>query len=841
MFQKCVPRIKRFLERKFELDIREQDSIFTEKEAEVAELENEKERVQARYNLLRCFIDKISHRCESLADEAQRDYISRSFLREERKLLDDLLEEAEERDYHTFANRLQTGLARIIDYLELSSATKVQQKSLDEPTNGYRSRFGSDKVPITVRVNQLCENIHEYIEEISPKDLVGTDSVRSHLDHVLCRLNVIKEEMYYIRRVFISTHKKNEELKDETLSLIKNYQEIQRLERDLAEKRRHVSELRQQGTMMRKKSKKHERQLEQIKKGIDDQKELITKVERAMTRQVASADERVRFILQILPDEDGMSDMPFDRSTPFSQTSPNMDTSTWEGLDSEETFLTSRAPTRNAATPRPMVQESSASRVNTSTNRQRKPSDPPAANIMRQATSSTSQNVPQAIVTFPAPKPSGQATTTPRKRSDSNTEISRPRNAPLDRRTSLPAASAGALCDLRELTTPPIEPAKQPNDSKPNNTKPNMSEPKENKVPKMANGPRDSSTPRTPRTSQRFPKNINSPSRIPRSSSEGQGQRKVNGGATNNGATEPAKPPSVLKMSSKNGYHQDKPPNTKNGYQQEKSHNTKNGYHQDKPNGTKNGYHQDKAHRTNGGKSNTARPPGNGSSKASVSSSHKDQSVDGEPADIDALHIFMDSVNGTAETCSDKSDNGSDARVRLKVVVNGKGDDTHSSKSGKHDSKHSNKSAGQSNDSHKSSSRSLKQNGSKSPSRHQTPLGPIRNGRGSPEEIAKRPDSLDFRKCLDSRESSVVRGVTTPRNDQLPSSSAGSLRGGLDLTSEDSPLSTIKFVKPPVQASINGSAGPPRTARLTSMPGDSDRPSAPRKQVLTAKKVKLGW
>lgn len=54
-----------------------------------------------------------------------------------------------------------------------------------------------------------------------------------------------------------------------------------------------ISELRQQGNMMRKKSKKHQRQLDQIKKSIDDQKAMMSKAEDQMKRTVASADERV--------------------------------------------------------------------------------------------------------------------------------------------------------------------------------------------------------------------------------------------------------------------------------------------------------------------------------------------------------------------------------------------------------------------------------------------------------------------------------------------------------------------------------------------------------------------
>ncbi len=41
------------------------------------------------------------------------------------------------------------------------------------------------------------------------------------------------------------------------------------------EKRKHMNELRQHGQSVRKKSKKHQRQLEQIRESVDEQKEQV--------------------------------------------------------------------------------------------------------------------------------------------------------------------------------------------------------------------------------------------------------------------------------------------------------------------------------------------------------------------------------------------------------------------------------------------------------------------------------------------------------------------------------------------------------------------------------------
>lgn len=88
--------------------------------------------------------------------------------------------------------------------MDISSSTKVENKGTDEPACGYRTRFGTDKIPVTVRVQNLSELIHAFIETISSESLVSSATVRHNLDTVLSKLNIIKDDMYYVRRVFVS-------------------------------------------------------------------------------------------------------------------------------------------------------------------------------------------------------------------------------------------------------------------------------------------------------------------------------------------------------------------------------------------------------------------------------------------------------------------------------------------------------------------------------------------------------------------------------------------------------------------------------------------------------------
>ncbi len=68
IFQKIIPRIKHFLERKFDLDIREQDGVFNEKEMELAEMEEEKNKTDARFKVnLQCRNQRSEkHECSYL-------------------------------------------------------------------------------------------------------------------------------------------------------------------------------------------------------------------------------------------------------------------------------------------------------------------------------------------------------------------------------------------------------------------------------------------------------------------------------------------------------------------------------------------------------------------------------------------------------------------------------------------------------------------------------------------------------------------------------------------------------------------------------------------------------
>ncbi len=228
MFKKSIPRIQRFLERKFDLDLKEQDNVFQEKEVELTELEEKSKRIESKYITLRNFLKKVTERTEALAAEVSRDYISRSFLREEKKITQDLHLSAKGTDFYDIGKRVQCSLITIVEYLQATTALKLKQRKSAKGERGDDSTtFGKNGVAVTARIEKMSDGIKDFIEKIATCESVPSDTVRGELDFMLSRFQEILDDMFYIREVFIATLQRKEELTDETLSLIHNYREVQ--------------------------------------------------------------------------------------------------------------------------------------------------------------------------------------------------------------------------------------------------------------------------------------------------------------------------------------------------------------------------------------------------------------------------------------------------------------------------------------------------------------------------------------------------------------------------------------------------------------------------------------
>ena len=83
---------------------------------------------------------------------------------------------------------------------------------------------------------------------------------------VLHTFEEISNDVFRIRDTFKSTLREKRKLEGEVLSLLHNFQEIKRLEREQKEKQSHIADLKNQGQLLKKKTKQR-KQLEQVSHG----------------------------------------------------------------------------------------------------------------------------------------------------------------------------------------------------------------------------------------------------------------------------------------------------------------------------------------------------------------------------------------------------------------------------------------------------------------------------------------------------------------------------------------------------------------------------------------------
>ncbi len=63
--------------------------------------------------------------------------------------------------------------------------------------------------------------------EVSTSDNMTHESVRKQIDDIMKSLSDINQDTFYIRKTFVDLYKNRENIKEETISLIHNYQERQ--------------------------------------------------------------------------------------------------------------------------------------------------------------------------------------------------------------------------------------------------------------------------------------------------------------------------------------------------------------------------------------------------------------------------------------------------------------------------------------------------------------------------------------------------------------------------------------------------------------------------------------
>lgn len=158
------------------------------------------------------------------------------------------------------------------------------------------------KVSLMDKFQNLIGNITKFTADLVVEPQVSSATVRWEMDEVLNRLNEILNDVSHVKDVFKSTLKQKRKLEYETLSLLHNFREVRRLEREVKEKKNHIAELSKHGQLIKRKTKHHRKELEQIQISIQQKKVQLHDVQTTLERQLGSADQRLHSLLSVLPD-----------------------------------------------------------------------------------------------------------------------------------------------------------------------------------------------------------------------------------------------------------------------------------------------------------------------------------------------------------------------------------------------------------------------------------------------------------------------------------------------------------------------------------------------------------
>lgn len=327
-FKKSIPNIQRFFETKLEVNLQDQEMEFQEKEKEIDDLQEQVKSLEEDILETKSWFKKAVEMCTNLGNELKRPYISRSMLREERKYLEEFYDKAVETEMHEkLISDFRDGMHVILDYVAMAEDRAAQLEHTincgEENENNQSNCMGSSGMTITAKVQSVMDLVANVMEKavvvVKPEE---ENDVRNELEKSIGKLKDIIKDLRHVKQIFLLTLRKKEDLSQETLSLVNNFREIRRLEQELNEQEKHVQDLKKRGQTIKIKSKKHKRQQEQIQESIDQKEKTLTELHDSLQKQVSSADQRVHFILSLLPDcvEGEEDNKPMDTSWhPFSR------------------------------------------------------------------------------------------------------------------------------------------------------------------------------------------------------------------------------------------------------------------------------------------------------------------------------------------------------------------------------------------------------------------------------------------------------------------------------------------------------------------------------------------
>ena len=151
------------------------------------------------------------------------------------------------------------------------------------------------------KLQQLADDIVWLIDDCSDRD--------EH-SQVLERLGDVTADVQQLQQRLRQNMRQRRRFERETLSLVHSVQELQRVQREVSEKQRHLVELSEQRQTMKRKTKHHRKQLQETEQTMTAKHAELTRLQDTLAERLRSADRSMQVLLQLLPDlQDEVSDV----------------------------------------------------------------------------------------------------------------------------------------------------------------------------------------------------------------------------------------------------------------------------------------------------------------------------------------------------------------------------------------------------------------------------------------------------------------------------------------------------------------------------------------------------
>ncbi len=278
-------------------------------------MESRYNRLQLENSQLNSFVTTCVNFGEEIVNEIQRDFLSKTFLRENRKYLESLKVElrsvAEFEKICTFYSNMQV----LLTYLE-NHATGAARKSMSNMAQNGNTQRGnlqrtSFRQSLQDRMNDIVLILSDVIQGIGNRGYVQGVIIKTELDRALSLYRAILDDVIQVQEGFKKSHRQKRKLESEVLSMIHAFQEIRRLEREVKEKQCHISELNRESQMLRKKARQqHRKQIDSIHLKVEEKKIQLRELQKSLERHLGSADTRMHALVALLPDLDQNDNFP---------------------------------------------------------------------------------------------------------------------------------------------------------------------------------------------------------------------------------------------------------------------------------------------------------------------------------------------------------------------------------------------------------------------------------------------------------------------------------------------------------------------------------------------------